>query len=44
VLTAVKDGKLLDIYPKLEKMLPTLGITEYNKPKAKRKPKAKKEK
>ena len=44
VLTAVKDGKLLDIYPTLEKMLPTLGITEYNKPKAKRKPKAKKEK
>ena len=44
VLTAVKDGKLLDLYPKLEKMLPSLGIHEYNKPKAKRKTKTKKEK
>ena len=32
ILTAVKDGKLLKIYPKLEKLLPDLGITEYNKP------------
>lgn len=38
VLTAIKDGKLLDMYPKLEAMLPLLGITEYNKPE---KPKAK---
>tara|TARA_R110002074_G_scaffold123683_2_gene259522 strand:- start:5321 stop:5812 length:492 start_codon:yes stop_codon:yes gene_type:complete len=44
VLTAVKDGKLLGLYPKLERILPALGITEYNKPKAKRKTKAKKEK
>tara|TARA_B110000967_G_scaffold209657_1_gene266899 strand:- start:2683 stop:3189 length:507 start_codon:yes stop_codon:yes gene_type:complete len=32
VLTAVKDGKLLDLYPTLEALLPGLGITEYNKP------------
>ena len=32
ILTAVKDGELLSIYPKLEKCLPILGIEEYNKP------------
>jgi len=32
VLTAVKDGTLLKLYPKLEKLLKDLGITEYNKP------------
>ena len=44
VLTAVKDGKLLDIYPQLEALLPALGITEYNKKevKPKRKVAAKK--
>ena len=44
VLTAVKDGKLLDLYPKLEKLMEPLGITEYNKPKKKRTPRKKKEK
>ena len=32
VLTAVKDGTLLKLYPKLEKLLKDLGIEEYNKP------------
>lgn len=32
VLTHVKDGTLLKLYPKLEKMLNGLGIEEYNKP------------
>ena len=32
ILTAVKDGVLLSLYPKLEKCLPLLGIEEYNKP------------
>ena len=32
ILTAVKDGTLLKLYPKLEKCLPILGIEEYNKP------------
>lgn len=32
VLTAVKDGVLLSLYPGLEKCLPILGIEEYNKP------------
>ena len=32
ILTAVKDGALLKLYPKLEKCLPILGIEEYNKP------------
>lgn len=32
VLTAIKDGTLLKLYPKLEKLLKDLGITEYNKP------------
>jgi hypothetical protein len=31
ILTAVKDGVLLSLYPKLEKCLPLLGIEEYNK-------------
>ena len=35
ILTAVKDGKLLELYPALEKILPDIGITEYNKPKKK---------
>lgn len=41
ILTAVKDGELLKLYPKLEKCLPILGIEEYNKPprkSAKKKP------
>ena len=45
ILTHVKDGTLLEMYPTLETLLPTLGIKEYNKPvvkKAKRKPRAKK--
>ena len=32
ILTAVKDGTLLQLYPTLEKCLPLLGIEEYNKP------------
>jgi hypothetical protein len=32
ILTAVKDGTLLKMYPKLEKLLKDLGIEEYNKP------------
>ena len=32
VLTAVKDGTMLKLYPKLEKLLKDLGIEEYNKP------------
>ena len=32
ILTAVKDGTLLEMYPALEKLLSPLGITEYNKP------------
>ena len=32
LLTKIKDGKLLEMYPDFEDMLPTLGITEYNKP------------
>ena len=45
ILTHVKDGTLLEMYPKLEKLLPVIGINEYNKPvkkKATRKPRAKK--
>lgn len=44
ILTAVKDGELLKMYPKLEKLLKDLGITEYNKPPEKktRKPRKKK--
>ena len=41
ILTAIKDGVLLSLYPKLEKCLPILGIEEYNKPprkSAKKKP------
>lgn len=43
ILTAVKDGALLKLYPKLEKCLPILGIEEYNKPprKSNKKPTAK---
>jgi hypothetical protein len=40
VLTAVKDGTLLKLYPKLEKLLKDLGITEYNKPVKKTRKKA----
>tara|TARA_B100000902_G_scaffold113453_1_gene114581 strand:- start:901 stop:1374 length:474 start_codon:yes stop_codon:yes gene_type:complete len=43
ILTAVKDGSLLGLYPKLEKLMEPLGITEYNKPKKVRKPRKKKE-
>ena len=32
ILTAVKDGKLLELYPQLEKLMAPLGITEYNVP------------
>lgn len=45
ILTAVKDGNLLSVYPQLEKVLEPLGITEYNKPtsaKKKRAPRKKK--
>jgi hypothetical protein len=44
ILTAVKDGVLLEMYPKLEKLLKDLGITEYNKlpEKKTRKPRKKK--
>lgn len=41
LLTAVKDGKLLELYPQLEALLEPLGITEYNKPKEKKKTKKK---
>lgn len=40
ILTAVKDGKLLELYPQLEALLEPLGITEYNKTEAKPKKKA----
>jgi hypothetical protein len=40
-LTAIKDGKLLELCPKLETLLPTLGIEEYNKPVKKRAPRKK---
>ena len=36
-LTAIKDGKLLEVCPSLEALLPTLGIAEYNKPAQKKK-------
>ena len=45
LLTAVKDGTLLDLYPQLEALLEPIGITEYNKTtkaKPKRKARAKK--
>ena len=45
ILTAVKDGTLLEMYPQLEALLEPIGITEYNKPtkaKPKRKARAKK--
>ena len=35
-LTAVKDQQLISLYPKLEGILETLGITEYVKPKKKK--------
>ena len=41
-MTAVKDVELLNLYPKLEAILPDLGITEYVKPKKKRKKAVKK--
>lgn len=45
VLTAIKDGKLLELYPQLEKLFKDLGITDWNKPKpAKKKAPAKKSK
>ena len=36
ILTAVKDQQLIALYPKLEGILETLGITEYVKPKKKK--------
>jgi hypothetical protein len=42
LLTAVKDGKLLELYPLLEPILKDIGITEYNKPKQPKKSRAKK--
>lgn len=44
ILTAVKDGTLLEVYPKFEKLLETLGIEEYNKPPPKKKSKPRKKK
>jgi len=41
-ITAVKDQKLLNLYPKLEAILPDLGITDYVKPKKTRKKAVKK--
>ena len=35
LITAVKDKQLLILYPKLEGILETIGITEYVKPKKK---------
>jgi len=32
IMTAVKDGKLLELYPEMEKLLPEIGIKEWNKP------------
>jgi hypothetical protein len=42
LLTAVKDKRLLTMYPKLEKLMEPLGISEYVKPKKKRAPRKKK--
>lgn len=42
LLTAVKDKRLLTMYPNLEKLMEPLGITEYVKPKKKRAPRKKK--
>tara|TARA_B100000214_G_scaffold151006_3_gene108065 strand:+ start:5623 stop:6156 length:534 start_codon:yes stop_codon:yes gene_type:complete len=33
LLTYVKDGQLLKLYPKMEALLKDIGITEYSKPK-----------
>ena len=44
ILTAVKDGVLLEIYPELEKLMAPLGITEYNKPKTAKKKRSPKKK
>lgn len=40
-LTAIKDGKLLDVCPQIETLLPALGIEEYNPP-TKKKPRKRK--
>lgn len=42
LLTAVKDKRLLTMYPKLENLMEPLGITDYVKPKKKRAPRKKK--
>lgn len=42
ILTAVKDGTLLELYPNLEELLEGIGITEYTKPTKKRAPRKKK--
>ena len=34
-ITHIKDGQLLKLYPKLEAILPDLGITDWNKSKKK---------
>ena len=35
LITHIKDGQLLKLYPKLEAILPDLGITDWNKSKKK---------
>ena len=35
LITHIKDGQLLKLYPKLEAILPDLGIKEWNKTKKK---------
>jgi len=42
LITHIKDQKLLKLYPKLEAILPDLGITDWNKTKKKTRQKAKK--
>ena len=32
IITAIKDGTLLTLYPELEPILPEIGIKEYNAP------------
>lgn len=44
ILTAVKDGSLLTLYPELEALLPDLGISEYNAPAKKKRGRPKKAK
>lgn len=37
ILTAIKDAKLIEMYPQMESLMPLLGIIEYNKPEVKKK-------